>query len=101
MLRYVLVFDGSLRRSYAGDGHTEGGAADVVHSELGAELHGAGLTTVFATDADFEFGTGCAAFLDTHFHELPNTFLVEDFEGVGLDYAVFLVELEELGSVVA
>ena len=40
MLRYVLVLDGSLRRSYAGDGHTEGGAADVVHAEFRTELDG-------------------------------------------------------------
>lgn len=34
-----LVFDCSLRRADAGDGHAEGRAADVVHAELGAELN--------------------------------------------------------------
>lgn len=53
-----LIFDSCLRRGDTGDGHAEGGAADVVHAKLGAELNGAGLATVLATDADFEFGTG-------------------------------------------
>ena len=56
---------------------------------------------MFAADADFEFRLGCTAFFNAHLDELANAFLIENFEGIGLDDAVFLVELEELGSVVA
>lgn len=38
LFRSKLVFDGSLGRSYAGDGYAEGGAGYVVHAEFGAEL---------------------------------------------------------------
>lgn len=95
-----LVLDGSLRRCDAGDGHAVGGAGYVVHAELGAELHGGGLAAVLAADADLEVGAGGTAFLDAHLNELADAFLVEHFEGIGLDDAVLLVELEELGSVV-
>lgn len=37
---YLLVFDGSLSRGYAGDGHAVGGAADIVHAETGTEFDG-------------------------------------------------------------
>ena len=97
---YLLLFDSSLRRSDAGDGHAEGGAGDVVHAEFGAELHGGGLAAVFATDADFEFGACGTTFLDAHLYELANAFLIEDFEGVSFDDAVLFVEFEEFGSVV-
>ena len=55
---YSLIFDGSLRRSYAGNGHTEGRAADIVHAEFGAELDRRGFAAMFAANTDFEFGTG-------------------------------------------
>ena len=45
--------------------------------------------------------TPFAAFFYAHANELADANLVEDFEGVGLDYAVVLVEFKELGSVVA
>lgn len=98
---YVLIFDGSLRRSDAGDGNAEGRAAYVVHAEFGAELDARGFAAVFAADADLEVGTGCAAFFYAHADELTDAFLVEDFEGVDFDDAVFLVEFEEFGCVVA
>ncbi len=56
---------------------------------------------MLAADTYFEFGFGCATLFNTHLHELANAFLIEYFEGIGLDDAMFLVELEELGSVVA
>lgn len=98
---YLLIFDGCLRRSYAGDGHAEGGAGYIVHAELGAEFHGGGFATMLAANTYLEFGTGCAAFLNAHLYELAHTFLIKDFEGIGLDDAVFLIEFEELGSVIA
>ena len=56
---------------------------------------------MLTADADLELGLGRTAFFNTHLDELANTFLIEHFERIGLDDAVFLVELEELGSVVA
>jgi len=67
---------------------------------LAQNLTDEGLASVLATDADLEVGIGGAAFLDTHLYELAYTLLVEYLEGIGLDDAVLLVELEELGSVV-
>ena len=84
MLRYVLVFQTGLRRSYACDGHTEGGAAYVVHAEFGAELNRRGFAAMFAADTHFEFGLGATAFAHAHFHELTYAFLVEHFERVCL-----------------
>ena len=55
---------------------------------------------MFAADADFQLGLDAATFADAHFDELAYADLVEDFEGIGLDDAVFLVEFEELGSIV-
>ena len=55
---------------------------------------------MFAADADFQLGLDAATFADAHFNELAYANLVEDFEGIGLDDAVFLVEFEELGSIV-
>ena len=52
----ILVFDGSLRRGYAGDGHAIGRAADIVHAELGAEDDGRRFTAMFATNTDLEVG---------------------------------------------
>ncbi len=90
---YLLVFDGSLRRCYAGDGDAEGGAAYVVHAEFGAELHAAGFTSVLAADADFEFGFGRAAFLHTHADKLSYSFLVEDLEGIYFENAFFFCSI--------
>ena len=100
MLRYVLVFQTGLRRSYAGDRHAVGRTADVVHAELGTELNGAGLATMLATDTYLKFRLGSTAFLYTHAYELTNTLLVKDFERIGLDNAMFFVELKELGSII-
>lgn len=95
-----LLFDGSLRRGDASDGHAEGRAGDVVHAETGAELHGAGLAAVLAADADFEIGTGCTTFLYSHSYKLTNTYLIEYLEGIYLDDAVVFVEFQEFGCVV-
>ncbi len=95
------LFEVGLRRGYAGYGHAEGRAAHVVHAEFGAEDYGGGFAAVLAADTDFEFGLDAAAFLYAHADELAYADLVEYFEGIGLDYAVFLVEFEEFGSVVA
>ena len=55
---------------------------------------------MLAADTYLELGLGGATFLYTHSHELAYAFLVEDGEGVGLDYAVLLVEFKELGRIV-
>jgi len=39
LIEKLLLLDGSLRGSEAGDGHAERRAAGVVHADLGAELH--------------------------------------------------------------
>ena len=90
---YLLVFDGSLRRCYAGDGDAGRGAAYVVHAEFGAELHAAGFTSVLAADADFEFGFGRAAFLHTHADKLSYSFLVEDPKGSTLRMPFFFCSI--------
>ena len=43
-IEFCLLFYGSLRGGQTCDGHAEGRAAGIVHANLGAELHGAGLT---------------------------------------------------------
>ena len=45
-IRNLFTFESALRGGEASDGHAEGRAAGVVHANLGAELHGARLTTM-------------------------------------------------------
>ena len=56
---------------------------------------------MFAADAYFEFGFNTTAFFNAHADELADTFLVENFKWIGLDDAVFFVEFQELGCIIA
>src|ERR1035437_2845398 len=95
-LRFGLVAtDGRLRGGQAGDGDAERRAGHVVHAHAVAELHRARLAAVLAADADFQVRVGLAAAIDRHLHQLADTFLVEDGEGiVGEDLAILVVLLE-------
>ena len=55
---------------------------------------------MLTADTNLELGLGGTTFLYTHAYKLAYAFLIEYFEGVGLDDAVLFVELEELGCVV-
>ena len=97
----LFLFESALGGCEAGDGHAEGGAAGVLHAEFGAELHAAGLTTVFATDTGADTGTYGVAFLAGHLDELTYTVLVEDGEGISLQNLLLKVLGNEVGKVVA
>ena len=45
------IFDGSLSGSQTCDRHTEGRAADIVQTDIVAELHARGVAAVLAADA--------------------------------------------------
>src|ERR1035437_4707464 len=95
-LRFSFVArDRRLRGGQAGDGDAERRAGHVVHAHAVAELHRARLAPVLAADADFQVRVGLAAAIDRHLHQLADTFLVEDGEGiVGEDLAILVVLLE-------
>ncbi len=55
---------------------------------------------MFTADAHFKFGLDTTAFFYAHTDELAYAFLIKNFEGIGLDYAMLLIELEELGRII-
>ena len=61
-LFYQILFPGRLDRSLGGgeacNGHTEGRAADVVQTDVVAELHARGIAAVLTADAQAQVGTG-------------------------------------------
>ena len=79
-----LLLNGSLCGSETCDGHTEGRARCIVHANLGAELHRAGLTTMLTTDTAAELRTYSTAFLHGILDKLTYTHLVEYLERVNL-----------------
>lgn len=85
-----------MRRCQAGDGHTRGGAGDVVEADVVAEADRGGMAAVFAADADFEFGARLAAQIHGEFHEFADALDVEDFERVVLQDAGGDVMRQEL-----
>ena len=50
------ILDGCLCRRQSGDGHSEGGTRDVIESDFVAEVHGGGISSLFAADAQFQIG---------------------------------------------
>ena len=66
------VLDRSLSSSQTCNGHTEGRAADVVQTNIVAELHARGVAAVLAADAQTQIGTGLAAVVGSHLDQLAN-----------------------------
>ena len=56
---------------------------------------------MFTANTNFEFRFNGASFLCSHANELSYAFLVEHFERICLDDAMFLIEFKEFRSVVA
>ena len=60
------VLDSSLSGSQTCDRHTEGRAADVVQTDIVAELHARGVAAMLAADTQTQIGTGFAAVVGSH-----------------------------------
>ena len=97
----LIFFYSSLCGSEAGDGHAEGRARCVVHANLSAELHRAGLTTMLTTETSTEFRTCLTAFLHSGLDETANTLLVENLEWVYLQNLLVEVYRQERSDIVA
>ena len=65
--------------------HTEGGAGDIVQSDVMAELHGGGISAVLSADSDMELRIRRSSEIDRHLHKLPYALLVELCEGIRLE----------------
>ena len=100
MLLLLRVLDRSLCGGQAGDGHAEGGAGHVVQAHLVAELHGGGVAAVLAADAQVQVGTGLAAHLGGHLHQLAHADLIQAGEGIALVDLVVVVGGQELAGIV-
>ena len=96
--RVYLLFHGCLRGGEAGDGHTEWRARCVVHANLCAELHRAGLTTMLTTDTATQFRTNLTTLLYSVLDELTNTLLVENLEWVNLQNLLVEVAASRMTS---
>ena len=94
-------FNGRLSSCEACHRHTERAAAHVVHTVLVEELGCRRVAAMFATDAALEVGASATATLDTHLHQLADTFLVEVVERVGGDNLLVDIGLHDGVDVVA
>ena len=65
----LLLLHSSLGGGEACDGHTERRAASIVHADLSAELHRAGLTTMLTTDTATQVRTYLTTFLHSELNE--------------------------------
>ena len=95
------VLDSSLSSSQTCDRHTEGRAADVVQTDIVAELHARGVAAVLAADAALEHRALAAALEYGLADQLSHAVLVEDLERVVLQDALVEVDRQELADVVA
>ena len=94
------IFDGSLSSSQTGDRHTEGRAADVVQTNVVAELHARGIAAVLAADAQTQIGAGLTAIVGSHLDQLADADLIQMLERIALVDLVLVVCAQELGSVI-
>ena len=78
------IFDGSLRSGEAGNGHTEGRAADVVQTNIVAELHARGIAAVLTADAQAQVGAGLTAVMCSHLDQLADADLIQMLERIAL-----------------
>ena len=71
------LFDGSLRGGQTGDGHTEGGAGNIVQAHTVAELHRGGIAAVLTADAQMQVGVSGTAQLGSHLDQTAHALLVQ------------------------
>ena len=93
-------FNGSLSSGQTSDGNTEGRAADIVQTNIVAELNAGGVTAVLAADAQTQIRVGGAAVSSSHLDQLANADLVQMLERIALVDLVVVVSSQELGSIV-
>ena len=94
------IFDSSLSSSQTGDRHTEGRAADVVQTDVVAELHARGIAAVLAADAQTQIGAGLTTVVGSHLDQLADADLIQMLERIALVDLVLVVCAQELGSVI-
>src|SRR5262245_46577383 len=92
--------DPCLCRSQPGAGDEVGGARDVVHPDLVAELDRRGLAAVLPADPDLEVGAAAAAAVDPQRDQLAHALLIQDRERVGGHEPHVEVPRQELRDVV-
>ena len=92
------ILDGSLGSSQTCDRHTEGRAADVVQTNIVAELDAGRIAAVLAADAQTQVGTGLTAVMCSHLDQLADADLVQMLERIALVDLVLVVCAQELGS---
>ena len=97
----LLLLNGSLGGCEACDGHTEWRARCVVHTDLSAELHRAGFTTMLTTDTATQVRTYLTTFLHSELDETANTLLIEHLERVYLQDLLVEVYRQERSDIVA
>ena len=66
------VLDSSLSSGQTCDRHTEGRAADVVQTNIVAELDAGRIAAVLAADAQTQVGTGLTAVMCSHLDQLAD-----------------------------
>ena len=94
------IFNRSLRSGEAGNGHTEGRAADVVQADVVAELNTRGVAAVLTADAQAQIGAGLTAVVCSHLDQLAHADLIQMLERIALVDLVLVVSAQELGSVI-
>ena len=94
------IFNSSLSGSQTCDRHTEGRAADVVQTDIVAELHARGVAAVLAADAQTQIGTGLAAVVGSHLDQLATADLIQMLERIALVDLVLVVCAQELGGII-
>ena len=72
------IFNCCLCSGQAGDGNTVGRAADVVQTNIVAELNTAGVAAVLAADAQTQVRVGGAAISSSHLDQLADADLIQD-----------------------
>ena len=85
------VLDSSLRSGEAGNGHTEGRAADVVQTDVVAELNARGIAAVLTADAQAQIGAGLTAIVCGHLDQLAHADLIQVLERIALVDLVLVV----------
>src|SRR6266545_1547133 len=96
----LLFAESRMSRGQTSDGHPEGGAGNIVKTDLVAEDDGGGVAAMLAADAELDVAPGGAPLVAPHFDQLSDAVLIEGDEGVlgkesGLD-----VEGKELACIV-
>ena len=103
-MSYQILFPGRLNRSLRSgqtcDRHTEGRAADVVQTDVVAELNARGIAAVLTADAQAQIGAGLTAIVCGHLHQLAHADLIQVLERIALVDLVLIVCAQELGSVI-